>query len=128
MSNIQFAARVTNFAEALAFLDGAWSKKIGYATKIRRSRLYPNLIELVHHDTGIITWEEGTDYAILYTDGYVSRTTANRLNYFTPDNYRVGSRITSHEEFYRVEALDGSHYWKWDGTSLLTLAPKMVNA
>lgn len=103
MSNVKFAARVTNYAEAAEFLGDKWERKIGYKTIVRRSVTNPHTISLIHHDTAIITWSDSEPhYAFLFTDGIVSRTTASRLNYFTPDTYRIGSRITDTEMYYRI--------------------------
>lgn len=116
MSNVQFAARPTNYAEAAEFLGDKWERKIGYATKVRRSVTNPRTISLIHHDTAIITWSDGDPLAFLFTDGIVSRTTANRLNYFTPGHYRIGSRITDTEMHYIVTDTSGVYVtWQFDG-------------
>lgn len=103
MSNVKFAARVLNYAEAAEFLGDKWERKIGYATWVKRSTTNPHLISLIHHETAIITWADGMpDVAIIDTGSYVSRTTANRLHYFTPNEYRIGSRITNDESHYTI--------------------------
>lgn len=122
MSNVKFAARVTNFAEAAEFLDGKVERKIGYKTVVRRSVVNPRKISLIHHDTAIITWSDGDPIAYLHTNGIVSRTTANRLNYFTPDTYRIGSRITDTEMHYRISHTPG--LWTdvlWHGNNVWEL-------
>ena len=121
MSNIRFAARVTNYAEAATFLDGAWSRKIGYATVVKRSITNPRIISLIHHDTAIITWCDGDNAARIDTDGYVSRTTANRLNYFTAPRYFVGSRITPAESHYTFLDTDTDEVCQYDGYGTLML-------
>ena len=124
MSNVKFAARVTNYAEAAEFLGDKWERKIGYATTVRRSTTNPHTISLIHHDTAIITWSDSDPVAYIFTDGIVSRTTANRLNYFTPDRYRIGSRITRDDMHYTVTdtvAAQEVSRWVFDGDTVFDL-------
>lgn len=124
MSNVKFAARVTNYTEAAKFLGDKWERKIGYKTVVRRSVTNPHMVSLIHHDTAIITWSDGDPVACLFTDGIVSRTTANRLNYFTPDRYRIGSHITDADEYYTITdtvAAQEVSQWTYNGYSVFTL-------
>ena len=124
MSNVKFAARVTNYTEAAKFLGDKWERKIGYMTVVRRSVTNPHTISLIHHDTAIITWSDGDPVAYLYTGGIVSRTTANRLNYFTPDRYRIGSHITATDMHYTVTdtvAAQEVSQWAYDGDTVFDL-------
>jgi len=105
MSNVKFKARVTNYSEADEFLGDKSERQIGYKTIVRRNS-DDNGILIIHHDTPIVTFYPG-GWAVLWTGGIVSRTTANRLHYFTPDTVSVSSRITSDEAHYILTDRDG---------------------
>lgn len=94
MSNLNMHG-VRDYATAKAWLNGRETATLCYATTVQKvdsmvESVRESVIEVVHHNTGIIRYhEDGT--VEIQCQGWVSPTTATRLHGMTPPEVRVSS-------------------------------------
>ena len=81
-------ATVTNYREADDFLDGRESRRIAHNTYVERRPSGDIAVRL--HRTDVVTYaHDAPGVLYLRADGWVTVTTADRMNEFTPDGVRV---------------------------------------
>lgn len=84
MSNLNTHG-VTDYASAMRFLDGKYERTLCYATTLVDAGV---CVTVRHHDTAIITyWANGL--IEIRNDGWLSKTTTDRLHRMTPSGVRV---------------------------------------
>ena len=102
MSNLTFKKEIWSYGDAEAFLDGAKTRKLAHNTHVvRRSE---DKIAVRYHDTDIVTYRRDSERIELYANGWVTRTTSERIHRLTPSTIEV--RIKNGEFLVNGEAWD----------------------
>lgn len=81
---------LSGWKSAYNALDGKKEKTIGNNTKLRKTR--NGDVRVLLHGNGIIRYMRSPADIIIGDGGYQSSTTKDRLNRYTPSNYRVVQR------------------------------------
>lgn len=113
MSNLQLPP-VNDLTSARAYLGDRDDMRLGHNTRIRRG--LGGDVVVTYHGTDIVTYTNDGQ-TILRANGWVTATTANRLNKLTPGHVRVGRR---HNDF-RVTI--GDDTTTWDGYGVYLIPP-----
>ena len=113
-------AKVTDYASALAFLDGGQEKKIGHNTFVHY--MADGTISVFLHNTPVVSYFPNISFIELLSEGWNSITTVHRMHAFTPNFIRVNKRSNDDGESYILVTSDKeTGPMSWDGFYPLSL-------